>query len=33
MLTVTEKQFSKMEFVTGEWTNDVIDTTERTVIL
>ena len=33
MLTVTEKQFSKMEYVTGEWTSDVIDSDERLVEL
>lgn len=33
ILTVTEKQFSKMEFVTGEYTTDIIDNDERLVIL
>lgn len=33
MLTVTEKQFSKMEYVTGEKNSDVIDTDERLVII
>lgn len=33
MLTITEKQFSKMEYVVGEWTSDVIDTDERLVEL
>lgn len=33
ILTVTEKQFSKMEFVVGEWTSDVIDSDERLVVL
>lgn len=33
VLTVTEKQFSKMEFLTGEKSGDVIDTDERLVIL
>lgn len=33
VLTVTEKQFSKMEFITGEFSSDVIDTDERLVIL
>lgn len=33
VLTVTEKQFSKMEFVVGEWVSDVIDSDERLVIL
>ena len=32
-LTVTEKQFSKMEFVVGEYKSDVIDSEERVVIL
>lgn len=33
ILTVTEKQFAKMEFVVGEFTTDVIDDDERLVIL
>ena len=33
ILTVTEKQFSKMEFVTGELSSDVISDDRRTVIL
>ncbi len=33
MLTVTEKQFSKMEIVTGELRSKVLDTDERLVIL
>lgn len=33
MLTVTEKQFSKMEYVVGEWTSDVISGDERLVEL
>lgn len=33
LLTITEKQFSKMEFVCGESTTDVIDTDERLLIL
>jgi len=32
-LIVTEKQFSKIEYVVGEYKNDVIDTEERLVIL
>ena len=32
-LAVTEKQFSKMEFVVGEFKSDVIDSEERVVIL
>ena len=33
LLTVTEKQFSKMEFITGEYSSEVIDSDERLVIL
>ncbi len=33
LLTVTEKQFSKMECITGEFSTDVIDSDERVVIL
>ena len=33
ILTVTEKQFAKMEFVVGEWTSDVIDSDERLIVL
>lgn len=33
MLTVTEKQFSKMDIVVGEWKSEVIDSDERLVIL
>lgn len=33
MLTVTEKQFSKMEYVVGEWTSDVISSDERLIEL
>ena len=33
MLTITEKQFAKMEYITGEWRSDVIDTDERLVEL
>lgn len=32
-LTVTEKQFSKMEFVVGEYHSDIIDSEERLMIL
>lgn len=32
-LLVTEKQFSKMEFVVGEWQNDVINNNERLIVL
>lgn len=33
ILTVTEKQFSRMEYVTGEYTSDVIQSDERLIIL
>ncbi len=33
MLTVTEKQFAKMEYVVGEWISDVIDSDERLIEL
>ena len=33
ILSVTEKQFSKMELITGEFKTDVIDSDERLVIL
>ena len=33
VLTVTEKQFEKMEFITGSFESDVIDSDERLVIL
>lgn len=33
MLTITEKQFSSIEYVVGEKRNDVLDDTERLVIL
>lgn len=33
ILTLTEKQFSKMEFIVGEYSSDVLDTDERLVIL
>lgn len=33
VLTVTEKQFSKMEYITGEFHCEVIDSDERLVIL
>lgn len=33
VLSVTEKQFQKMEFVTGNKKSDVIDTDERLIIL
>ncbi len=33
VLTVTEKQFSKMEFILGEYNGDIINTDERFVEL
>lgn len=33
VLSVTEKQFSKMEYITGEFKSDVIDSDERLVVL
>lgn len=33
MLSVTEKQFAKMEYIVGECRSDVIDSDERLVIL
>lgn len=33
ILTVTEKQFSRMEYITGESSSDVIDSDERLIIL
>lgn len=33
MLTVTEKQFAKMEYIVGEWKTDVISSDERLVEL
>lgn len=33
ILSITEKQFSRMEFITGEYSSDVIDNDERLVIL
>lgn len=32
-LTITERQFSKMSYIVGEKTSDVIDSDERLVIL
>lgn len=32
-LTVTEKQFSKMEYIVGEYHSDIIDSKERLIIL
>ncbi len=33
VLTVTEKQFSKMELITGSYTSEVIDSDERLVVI
>lgn len=33
MLTITEKQFQKMEMITGEWTSQVVCSDERILIL
>lgn len=33
ILSVTEKQFSKMEIITGEYSTDTVDTDERLLIL
>lgn len=33
LLTVTEKQFVKMEYIVGESKSDIIDTSERLIIL
>ena len=33
MLTITEKQFVKMDYVVGEHTGDVVDSEERVIIL
>ena len=33
VLTITEKQFSRMELLVGSVTSEVVDTTERMIIL
>ena len=33
VLSVTEKQFSRMEYITGSFVNDVIDSDERLIII
>lgn len=33
IMTITEKQFSKIEYLTGEFHSDIISTDERTVVL
>ena len=32
-LIVTENQYSKMKYITGEWKSDVIDSEERVIVL
>ena len=33
LLTVTEKQFARSEYITGEYSSDIIDTDERLIVL
>lgn len=33
LLTVTEKQFTEMEYITGEYYSEIIDSDERLIIL
>ena len=33
ILTITEKQYSKMEIISGEYSNDTLDTDERLLML
>ena len=33
ILTITEKQYSKMELISGEYSNDTVDTDERLLML
>lgn len=33
LLTVTEKQFSGMEYITGEYHSEVVDSDERLIVL
>lgn len=33
ILTITEKQFAKMEYVVGDWTSDVVSSDERLIEL
>lgn len=33
ILTITEKQYSKMEIIPGEYSNDTVDTDERLLML
>ena len=32
-LSITEKQYSKMEIISGEYSNDTVDTDERLLML
>ena len=32
-ITITEKQFVKMDYIVGEYTSDIIDSEERLIIL
>lgn len=33
LLTVTEKQFSKMEYITGDYESETVDSDERVIVL
>lgn len=33
LITITEKQFSRIEYLTGQFQTDIISTDERTVVL
>lgn len=33
IITITEKQYSKMEIISGEYSNDTVDTDERLLML
>ena len=33
LLTVTEKQFARSEYIAGEYSSDIIDTDERLIVL
>ena len=33
LLTITEKQYNKMEYVVGDFKRDIIDTEESVVVL
>ena len=32
-LTITEKQFSRINFIAGEWNSEIIDTEEKVIFL